>query len=234
MIAVEGTTHIVRYLNTAFTRLVGKEAAELIGRPFAQAVPEGEKNRCLSLFDRAFRTGTAEVLVEQQHGQEPPVYWSYSVWPIWGDDERPLGLMIQVSDATEMALFRRQVVAMNEQLLLSATRQHEMTEAAERASQLKDEFLVTLSHELRTPLTSILGWADTLSNPRLDPARFSAAVEVIRRNARAQVQMVDDLLDVARMTTGQLRLSVQPLDMAPSSPPPWKTCARRPKPKRSA
>ena len=213
MVAVEGTTHIVRHLNAAFSRLVGKEATKLVGRPFAEAVPEGEKNRCLSLFDRVYRTGTPEILVEQEHCQTPPVYWSYSVWAILGADERPVGVMIQVTDTTEMAIFRRQVMAMNEQLLLSATRQHELTETAERANQLKDEFLATLSHELRTPLTSIVGWSQMLGNSKLDPVTSLRAIEVIRRNARMQVQMVDDLLDVSRIITGKLRLSVQPVDL---------------------
>ena len=213
MVAVEGTTHIVRHLNAAFARLVGKEATELIGHPFAEAVPEGEGNKCLSLFDRVYRTGTPEVLVEQEHSQTPPVYWSYSVWAILGAEERPGGVIIQVTDTTEIAIFRRQVMAMNEQLLLAATRQHELTENAERANQLKDEFLATLSHELRTPLTSIIGWAEMLGNPKLDPATSLRAIEVIRRNARVQVQMIDDLLDVSRIITGKLRLSAQPVDL---------------------
>ncbi|MEJ7709538.1 MAG: histidine kinase dimerization/phospho-acceptor domain-containing protein [Pyrinomonadaceae bacterium] len=213
MVAVEGTTHIVRHLNAAFSRLAGKKATELIGRPFAEAVPEGEENKCLSLFDRVYRTGTPEILVEQEHGQTPPVYWSYSVWAILGADERPVGVIIQVTDATEMAIFRRQVVAMNEQLLLSATRQHELTETAERANRLKDDFLATLSHELRTPLTSIVGWAGMLGSSKLDPVDSSRAIEVIQRNARMQVQMIDDLLDVSRIITGKLRLTVQAVDL---------------------
>ena len=169
MVAVEGTTHIVRHLNAAFARLVGRKREELIGRPFAEAVPEGEKNGCLSLLDRVYRTGTPEVLVEQEHCQTTPVYWSYSVWAILGADEHPVGVIIQVTDATEMAIFRGQVTAMNAQLLISGTRQHELTETAERANHLKDDFLATLSHELRTPLTSIVGWSEMLGNPKLDP-----------------------------------------------------------------
>jgi PAS domain S-box-containing protein len=213
MVAVEGATHIVRYLNASFSRFVGKEATELIGRPFAEAVPEREENKCLALLDRVYRTGTPESLVEQEHSLTPPVYWSYSVWAVLGADERPVGVMIQVTDATEMANFRRQVIAMNEQLLLSATRQHELTENAERANRLKDEFLATLSHELRTPMTSIIGWAGMLGNSKLDPVASSRAIEVIRRNARMQVQMVDDLLDVSSIISGKLRLNVQPIDL---------------------
>jgi signal transduction histidine kinase/CheY-like chemotaxis protein len=213
MVAVEGTTHIIRHLNAAFSRLVGEEATEMIGRPFAQVVPEGAENSWLSLFDRVYRTGTSEVLLEQEHSQTPSVYWSYSAWAILDGGKRPVGLMVQVWDATETAIFRSQLIAMNEQLLLSGTRQHELAENAERANLLKDEFLAILSHELRTPLTSIVGWAGMLGNPTLDKVTSSRAIEVIRRNARIQVQMIDDLLDHARIITGKLSLRVQPVDL---------------------
>ena len=75
MVAVEGATHIVRHLNAAFARLVGKEREELIGRPFAEAVPEGEENGCLPLLDSVYRTGTPEILVEQEHCHTTPAVY---------------------------------------------------------------------------------------------------------------------------------------------------------------
>ena len=91
MVAVEGTTHAVIYVNPAFNRLVGRESKALVGRSFAEAVPEGAGNGCLALLDRVFRTGTPEKLAEQEHRQSrpEPVYWSYAVWAILGTDERP-------------------------------------------------------------------------------------------------------------------------------------------------
>src|SRR5580698_5202638 len=68
-VAVEGVTHHVAYLNPAFARLVGKDADELVGRRFAEAVPEGEANGCLGLLDRVLRTGVPEGLAEQEHCQ---------------------------------------------------------------------------------------------------------------------------------------------------------------------
>ena len=124
-----------------------------------------------------------------------------------------MGVIIQVTNATEMATFRRQVIAMNEQLLLSATRQHELTETAERANRLKDEFLATLSHELRTPDDFDYRMGGDVRKLKLDPVASSRAIEVIRRNARIQVQLVDDLLDVSSIITGKLRLSMQPVDL---------------------
>ncbi|HVF29282.1 MAG TPA: ATP-binding protein, partial [Pyrinomonadaceae bacterium] len=85
---------------------------------------------------------------------------------------------------------------------------------AEDANRLKDEFLATLSHELRTPLTSILGWARMLSSGRVDEANTPRALETIERNAKAQSQLIEDILDVSRVVTGKLRLEVQSVDLA--------------------
>jgi PAS domain S-box-containing protein len=86
-------------------------------------------------------------------------------------------------------------------------------EAAEESNRLKDEFLATLSHELRTPLTAILGWASMLLDRRLDERGTLTAIEIIERNARTQQQIVDDILDVSRVITGQLRIETEPTDL---------------------
>ncbi len=85
---------------------------------------------------------------------------------------------------------------------------------AQAASRLKDEFLATVSHELRTPLTAVLGWAHMLRAGQLDEQGEAQALEIIERNARAQAQLIDDLLDVSRIITGKLRLDVRPVDPA--------------------
>lgn len=82
-------------------------------------------------------------------------------------------------------------------------------EEAARANEAKDQFLATVSHELRTPLTSILGWSQMLTSGRLDRAMTQRAIETIERNARAQAQIVEDLLDISRIVSGKLRLNVQ-------------------------
>lgn len=83
---------------------------------------------------------------------------------------------------------------------------------AERANRMKDEFLATLSHELRTPLNAIIGWASMLDKETLDPAMYEKAVDSIRRNAKIQAQLVEDILDVSRMITGNLRLQIAEAD----------------------
>jgi PAS domain S-box-containing protein len=83
---------------------------------------------------------------------------------------------------------------------------------AEESSRLKEEFLATISHELRTPLSAILGWARMLRMGQLSEENAAKALDTIERNARAQAQLVDDLLDVSRIITGKLRMNVQPAD----------------------
>ena len=77
----------------------------------------------------------------------------------------------------------------------------------------KDEFLAVVSHELRTPLTPILGWLDLLRAPTINDEIRAQAYDVIERNARAQAQLVNDILDVSRITSGKLRLELKPLDL---------------------
>jgi len=88
-------------------------------------------------------------------------------------------------------------------------------EAAEESNRLKDEFLATVSHELRTPLTAILGWSRLLEGGTLDDLVTQQAVETIWRNAKAQAQIVDDILDVSRIITGNLYLDLHPLEVVP-------------------
>ena len=84
---------------------------------------------------------------------------------------------------------------------------------AATANRLKDEFLATVSHELRTPLSAILGWARMLDTGQLDDESRNKAVETIVRNAVAQGQIIEDILDVSRIITGKLRLEISPVDI---------------------
>lgn len=119
--------------------------------------------------------------------------------------------------AIERRQLRRELERQQQQLRRSAEELErvvmERTQELRDANRLKDEFLATVSHELRTPLTPILGWARLLKSPRLDKTTFEEAVASIERNARAQSQLIDDLLDVSRIVTGKLRLDIQDVDL---------------------
>jgi NO-binding membrane sensor protein with MHYT domain/CheY-like chemotaxis protein/two-component sensor histidine kinase len=94
------------------------------------------------------------------------------------------------------------------------TRERAARDEAERLSAMKDEFLATLSHELRTPLNAILGWSAMLQRGVRDEATLKRGLETIERNARAQGQLIEDLLDMSRIVSGTLRLELRLLDPA--------------------
>ncbi|MDT7605062.1 MAG: hypothetical protein QOF61_3059 [Acidobacteriota bacterium] len=104
-------------------------------------------------------------------------------------------------------------VQLEERALLLEREQMARAEA-ESASRLKDEFLATVSHELRTPLNAIMGWSHMLRAGALDETTAARALETIERNAQAQAQLVEDILDVSRVITGKLRLNITPVDVA--------------------
>jgi signal transduction histidine kinase/CheY-like chemotaxis protein len=86
---------------------------------------------------------------------------------------------------------------------------------AETASRAKDEFLAMLSHELRTPLNALMGWVWWLRRGDLEPTRAARALETIDRNTKSLAQLIEDLLDMSRITTGKLRLDIRPTPLAP-------------------
>jgi PAS domain S-box-containing protein len=86
--------------------------------------------------------------------------------------------------------------------------------AAEEANQLKDEFLATVSHELRTPLTALLGYLHLLQSRPRDPAYVARTLDKLVRSARAQSQLIDDLLDVSQIVSGKLRIERLPIDFS--------------------
>lgn len=94
----------------------------------------------------------------------------------------------------------------------AALENERLYQQAQESSRLKEEFLATISHELRTPLNAILGWARMLRGGQVTEGGVAKALETIERNARAQAQLIDDLLDVSRIITGKLRMDVRPAD----------------------
>jgi len=120
-----------------------------------------------------------------------------------GTPDRLIGMM---RDVTE----QKQVEAQREELL---HREYAAREAAERANRIKDEFLAILSHELRSPLNPILGWAKLLQTRAMEPEKTARALSTIERNAKLQAQLIDDLLDIARILRGKLKLDMAPVNL---------------------
>ena len=126
---------------------------------------------------------------------------------IYDVDGKPLTMIGITFDVTE----RRRGQEEREQLL---NLEQAARADAEAANRLKEEFLAMLSHELRTPLVAILGWATTvLAAPQRDEQLTIHALEVIKRNARLQTRIIEDMLDVSRIVAGKLQLDVRPVDL---------------------
>jgi signal transduction histidine kinase len=133
------------------------------------------------------------------------VVWITERGQVFTDPEgvRMVGISRDVTAERESAVER-------EHLLRS---ERASRDEAERQSRLKDEFLATLSHELRTPMNVILGWLEILSSGK--PVRdLQSTLGLLQRNARLQAQLIDDLLDMNRLTSGNVRLDVTPVDVA--------------------
>ncbi|HXM79092.1 MAG TPA: response regulator [Thermoanaerobaculia bacterium] len=135
--------------------------------------------------------------------------------PLSGRDRRHLGL-IHLLDKRD-GDFTDEDEAILTQLaqMTSIAIENTLNAEAREANRIKDEFLTTLSHELRTPLSAILGWTRTLRTGAADAVKVEHGLEVIERNVRAQTKLIDDLLDVSRIITGKLRLTVRPAALAP-------------------
>ena len=146
----------------------------------------------------------------------PPIKGGMLAAPLTGRDGNSLGV-IYLSDRADGPFFTAADEAVIVQLAQMASIAIENTLYAEEreANRIKDEFLSTLSHELRTPLNAILGWTQLLRMGKPTEGELTRGLDVIERNVRSQTKLIEDLLDVSRITTGKLRLSVRPMALAP-------------------
>src|SRR6185369_1368395 len=127
LVEVQGSAHFVSYVNSAFCILMGKTRKELIGKPFPEIVHGGDE--CVPILDRVYQTGEAATHARPDESEANAAYWLYAMWPALDADERPAGVIIQM---TKAAGFRQNMAAINEALLISGLRQHELTESSEK------------------------------------------------------------------------------------------------------
>jgi PAS domain S-box-containing protein len=191
-------------------RLFGWKAEEVIGKHvgdwhfvFDEDVDEVEQ-----LTNRQ-RVGVEAQGIQRNRNYTKDGAILYCEWynSLLRDDAGNLvSVLSQVLDVTARKLAEEERAAL-------LVRESDARRQAQESDRLKDEFLATLSHELRTPLTSILGWATLMRKREFEKANFDRAIETIERNARSQARLIDDLLDVSRIITGNLRLHIRPLDL---------------------
>ena len=196
-LTLEGT---LLWMSDIGWRVLGEEVAQkLIGASWIDVwlaedrVPAAAAVQTASQGGEGKFVGRYDVAGEQR-------WWNVALSPIPDAAGKPERLLAVARDITERVL------------LLESERAARAT--AERANHMKDDFLATLSHELRTPLGAILGWSQILRRGGRGEADLQKGLDTIERNARAQTRLIEDLLDLSRITSGKVRLDAQPLEPA--------------------
>jgi len=198
---------VITSWNRGAERIFGWTAAEAVGRSITIVIPPerlAEEEDILARIRRGQSIDHFDTVRVRKSGERIDV--SLTVSPVKDARGRIIGASKIARDVSE----RKRAEAERTKLLQTV---QQAREEAEELNRSKDQFLAVLSHELRTPLNAIFGWARMLQSAAIDEATSRRAVEAILRNATAQVQLVEDLLDVSRIITGKMRLDVQSLDL---------------------
>jgi PAS domain S-box-containing protein len=193
--------------NPAAEKIYGWPARAVIDHPLP-LLPKDDQAYFAECFNQVLDNNTVANL-ECRHLKRSgtPIDISLSLAPLHDSDDHIYGVVMTAVDIT-----LHKQIEIQRQTLLQQER-HART-AAETANRVKDEFLAVLSHELRTPLNAILGWIKLIQRGGLKPAIQQRAFDTIERNAIAQTQLIDDLLDISRIIRGQVNLTLQSVDIA--------------------
>lgn len=194
----------IEWVNTSFTRIseyplaeaLGKKPGELLHGPCTDPATVVYMREHLAA-GRGFNT---EILNYTRSGR--PYWLSIEVQPVHDESGRLINFVAIQADITERK-------RLEEERLRLLECERAAREEAEQASRLKDQFLAVLSHELRTPLNSIIGFAQLLRRGALTANAYTLALETIERNGKLQAQLIDDLLDVARILQNSFSISAQ-------------------------
>jgi PAS domain S-box-containing protein len=208
-IATENLDGIIQTWNASAEKLFGYKPEEIIGKPVTILVPPdrlAEEEEILSRLRRGLPAEHLETIRVAKDGRRIPVLLTVS--PLKDNDGHVIGASKLIHDMTD----RKRIEDERQRLF---AREQSLRTQAEAAGRMRDEFLATVSHELRTPLNAILGWATTLNRSKLDDLTERRGMESIERNARAQAQLIEDLLDVSRIISGKMRLDVKPVVLTP-------------------
>jgi len=197
---------IITDVNKQMEALTGCTRDELIGAPFKNYFTDPERAEAgIKLVLGEKKVTNYELTARARDGKKTVV--SYNATTFYDRDQRLQGVFAAARDVTERKRFEQTLHETNE-------REQALRAAAEQATQAKDRFLAVLSHELRSPLQSMLGWVRLLRSRRLSTARAEQALDVIERNTVLQARLIEELLDVSRITAGVLQLDLAPMLVA--------------------
>jgi PAS domain S-box-containing protein len=201
---------IITSWNKSAERMFGWTSQEAVGQAIYLIIPpemRDEEAMILGRLRRGQRIEHFETIRMTKDGRRINI--SLTVSPVRNRDGQIIGASKIARDITER-------IRIEEERAMLLTSERAARERSEAASRAKDEFVAMISHEIRSPLNAILGWSQMLRQRTLDEAATASALESIERNARAQAQLVSDLLDISRVITGKLRINARPVDITNS------------------
>jgi PAS domain S-box-containing protein len=192
--------------NAAFLRLLGYTRDEMLAREFTWrsiTAPESMERSEAARAELRTRGNCAPFEKEYLRKDGTRVWTTVAAAMVADSDEQWMSFVLDISDRKHAATERE----------AAFSREHAARTQAEEATRLKDEFLANLSHELRTPMNAIIGWTHLLRSGRLDDSQRQRALESIDRGARSQAKLIEDLLDVSRIVSGKLSLTLHAVDL---------------------
>ena len=212
----------ISYVNRRLEKQIGKSTGDMEGQSILSAFPEIASRGLVHYFRQALE-GETRVLSHSFHQYllaiptpggtgSDVMQQSCTIGPLI-DGDKIVGTITIIEDVTDRVLRERELrvqIEEKERLLKSELAARKL---AEENSRVKDEFLATVSHEIRAPLNAIRGWSLILRKGPVDAQTFNHAIDTIDRNVVAQSELIEDLLDVSRMVTGQLKLEFQAVDL---------------------
>src|SRR5262249_49922960 len=194
------------FVNQPFAGRFGLRPEDILGKRIPEVVGDTAYASFRQYVDKALPGKPVEFEAELPYSSIGSLYMNGAYVPDVAPDGTVRGFYGLISDIPERKRAQEQIARL-------LAEEQAARPQAEEASRFKDEFLATVSHELRTPLNSMLGWLHLLRERKLDEESAANAIETIHRNARAQIQLIEDILDVSRIITGKLRLEVRPVDL---------------------
>src|SRR6267142_524547 len=203
-ILVTDTSFIIRGWNRWLEQNTGRTAQATLGRSLFEIFPDLMERELDRFYQKALE-GQITVLAHRFHGcliklparpeyGLPEMQQSARIAPLVRDGQ-VVGTITAVEDVSERVVHENQLIAARE--------------AADKANETKDRFLAVLSHDLRTPLTAILGWARVLRDRPQDEQIVRKSAEVIERNVAIQLELIEEILDISRISAAKLKLNIE-------------------------
>jgi len=194
-----------KFVNKPYAGRFGLTPEDCIGRHIAEIVGEEAYRTFKQHIEEVLRGEPVEFEVEIPYTAIGTHFMHCSYAPEFGAGEKVIGFVAAITDISERKQAEKEIARL-------LTEEQAARDLAEQATRAKDEFLAVVSHELRSPLNAILGWNRLLRSQRGDDPQIAKVAETVERNGKAQLQLIEDLLDTARIISGKMKLEFQPVE----------------------